>query len=288
MTSELGTADHPNLPTNPLVRVEDQFGNGNEGVTVTFTPRTGSGSVGSGSVLADVNGETSTTWAPGQSGSNLLDVTAGSFAETFFAVASNSAYKLEVIFVTSATIAQKTAFGDAAGRWMDIITGDLVNIDFGSGFGDDACGVGDPNITGVQDDLIVFVSLVAIDGPGGLVGCIRSHNSLTLYYARLRNGLKMPATPVPQQETPSNTFAAAAETQNSNCTTTRGAPGAGLGSSVAYFGVAVLLEEVGRDLFGLEHAGENGLVDRLEVGLPGLDKPLRYEVEQRVVELNHS
>ena len=117
-----------------------------------------------------MNGEASTTWAPGQSGTNLLDVTAGSVTETFFGVASNSAYKLEVIFLTPATIAQKTAFGDAAGRWMDIITGDLININFGSGPGANLCGIGDPNITGVKDDLIVFVSLVAIDGPGAVLG----------------------------------------------------------------------------------------------------------------------
>ncbi len=77
---------------------------------------------------------------------------------------------MEVIFLTPATITQKTAFGDAAGRWMDIITGDLGDINFGSGQGANACGVGDPNITGIKDDLIVFVSLVAIDGPGGILG----------------------------------------------------------------------------------------------------------------------
>lgn len=159
-----------NLTSNPTVRALDQFGNPNVGVSVGFVPRAGSGSVGSASVAADASGDANTSWAPGQSGTNLLDVTAGSVTATFFAIASNSAYKLEVIFLSPSTISQKTAFGDAAGRWMDIITGDLTDIDFGGGFGPNACGVGGPNITGVQDDLIIFASLVAIDGPGGILG----------------------------------------------------------------------------------------------------------------------
>ncbi len=159
-----------NLPIDPRVRIEDGLGNPVEGVDVTFTPRSGSGSVSSTMVSTDVNGQARTKWAPGQGGTNLMDVTTGPFIQTFFSIGSNSAYKLEVVFLTPASTTQMIAFGDAAARWMDIITGDLGDIDFGVGQGANACGVGDPNITGVQDDLIVFVSLVLIDGPGGILG----------------------------------------------------------------------------------------------------------------------
>ena len=159
------------LPINPTVRVTDQgTGNPVAGVTVNFFPRTGEGTVNTFSVITDSNGDAAVQWTLGRTGSNFMDVTAGSASTQFFGVGSNSAYKLEVIFLTPATVAQKTAFGDAAGRWMDIITGDLGDINFGSGVGPNACGVGDPNITGVQDDLIVFASLVFIDGPGGILG----------------------------------------------------------------------------------------------------------------------
>jgi len=156
------------LPVSPGVRIEDEDGIPVQGVEVTFAPQGGSGSVGSSTATTDVNGEASTTWAPGQWGTNLMDATAGSLTQTFFSIGSNSDFKLEIVFLNTTTITQKSAFGAAAGRWMDVITGDLTDVVVRQNA--DYCGVGEPAIFGVTDDLLIYASLVPIDGPLGILG----------------------------------------------------------------------------------------------------------------------
>lgn len=161
------------LPIDPGVVVVDKDGDPLAGETVTFTPLPGSGIVGTASAVTDENGEASTTWALGQNGSNLMEATVGDFSATFFAIGSESDYEIEVVFLNPATtIRQKEAFGFAASRWMEVITGDLTDVNFPLGIGARACGVEDPSNTllGVQDDLLIYASLVPIDGLGGVLG----------------------------------------------------------------------------------------------------------------------
>ncbi len=160
------------LPVNPTVRVTDQSsGLPAVGVDVNFFPRTGEGTVDNFTVVTDANGDAAVQWTPGRTGSNFMDVTSGNTSTLFFSIGSNSAYKVELVFMTGGeTMAQKEAFGNAAGRWMDIVTGDLTDIDFGAGPGADACSFGEPNIPGIVDDLRIFVKLEPIDGPGNILG----------------------------------------------------------------------------------------------------------------------
>jgi hypothetical protein len=55
---------------------------------------------------------------------------------------------------------------------MEVITGDLTDVTFPSGIGARVCGVNDPSnaLRSVVDDLLVYVSLVPIDGLGGVLG----------------------------------------------------------------------------------------------------------------------
>jgi len=160
------------LPIDPLVVVFDEDRAPLTGETVTFTPLGGSGTVGAASVVTDENGEASTTWALGQTGTNLMEATAGELTATFFAIGGNSDYEIEIVFLNpETTISQKDAFGSAAGRWMEVVTGDLADVMFTPEIGASACGLDDPNdeLRSVVDDLLIYVSLVPIDGPGGIL-----------------------------------------------------------------------------------------------------------------------
>jgi hypothetical protein len=164
------------LPIDPTVLVTDQgTGNPVSGVVVDFAPRAGDGSVLSTSqVTSDANGEASITWQPGRNGSNFVDVTAGNASAQLFAIGSNSAYHVELRFLSPATttMVHKDTFGEAAARWMNVITGDtpgadLTNNPFPAG---QCFSMPNPEVRDVIDDLIIYVDLAPIDGPGGVLG----------------------------------------------------------------------------------------------------------------------
>ncbi|MEE8477638.1 MAG: hypothetical protein V3S19_04670 [Gemmatimonadales bacterium] len=163
------------LPTNPTVRVTDQ-GSGNPvpGVSVSFTPRSGEGSVDNATVMTDVNGDAAVQWTPGRTGSNFMDVVAGSASTQFFSIGSNSVYNVELRFLSPATttMVHKQTFGDAAARWMSIIIGDTPGADLTNNpFPAAACfGMPNPQVQEVIDDMIIFVDLAPIDGPGNVLG----------------------------------------------------------------------------------------------------------------------
>ncbi|MEE8477637.1 MAG: leishmanolysin-related zinc metalloendopeptidase [Gemmatimonadales bacterium] len=176
------------LPTNPTVRVTDQgTGNPVSGVSVSFTPRSGEGTVNSATVVTDANGDAAVQWTPGRSGSNFMDVVAGNASTQFFSIGSNANYNIELRFLSAATMAQKQAFGNAAGDWMTAIGGDLAAIDFSSSPFPNSCGgfFGEPVLDTFVDDLLIWVVFAAIDGPGGVLAqsgpcLIRTAGSLPL------------------------------------------------------------------------------------------------------------
>jgi adhesin/invasin len=163
------------LPVSTAVRVTDQ-GTGNPvvGQAVSFTPRAGEGSVNNATVLTDANGDASVQWTPGRTGSNFMDVVAGNASTQFFSIGSNSAYHVELRFLspTTTTMVHKQTFGDAAARWMSVITGDTPGANLTSNpFPANACfGMPNPQVTDIIDDIIIFVDLAPIDGPGGTLG----------------------------------------------------------------------------------------------------------------------
>ena len=163
------------LPTNPTVRVTDQgTGSPVSGASVSFTPRSGEGSVNNPTVTTDSNGEAAVQWTPGRNGSNFMDVVAASASTQFFSIGSNSAYHVELRFLSPATtsMVHKQTFGDAAARWMNVITGDtpgadLTNNPFPAG---QCFGMPNPEVREVIEDLIIYVDLAPIDGPGSVLG----------------------------------------------------------------------------------------------------------------------
>jgi hypothetical protein len=105
-------------------------------------------------------------------GSAQVRATAGSaIGSAFVTVGTTGAYAVEVRFLTAMTPSQTLAFTNAAGRWQTLITGDVPNVDL---TGPDSippgnCGANAPGINEVVDDVIIFATIEAIDGPGNVL-----------------------------------------------------------------------------------------------------------------------
>jgi len=162
---------------------------------VTFTVATGGGSISGGSVMTGTDGVgTVGSWTVGSSpGSNTLTATVtGSGITnnpvTFTATAQTAAYNIDVRYLSPVpTGTRKAAFDSAVAHWQRIIYGDVPDID-ASGSNQipaGTCGSNSPAINQIIDDVIIFVTLDSIDGPGKILGqagsCyIRSSSKLPL------------------------------------------------------------------------------------------------------------
>jgi hypothetical protein len=174
----------------PTVRVEDQFGMGVPGASVTFTVTGGGGSVGGGSVTTDANGVARpTSWTlGGAAGPNTLEVTSDTLTPvTFSATGTTAQFNLEVrYFPSPPTAGQQAAFAAAEAAWENAIIGELTNIPVNVAQGQ-ACGSNSPAdlpaVNETIDELVIFAKVDSIDGPGNVLGqagpCIvRSSNAL--------------------------------------------------------------------------------------------------------------
>jgi len=157
----------------PSVRVRDAFANPIPGVEVAFSVTSGQGSVtgtpsrtGPGGIAAV------TTWRLGPDpGANSLVATAAGvdgvvFTATATADAPVSEFAIEIQFMTSVDAAQEGTFRGAAARWQEVIVGDVP--DFTGGLPAGGCQpVAEP---GGVDDVKIYVSVLPIDGVGGVLG----------------------------------------------------------------------------------------------------------------------
>lgn len=77
-------------------------------------------------------------------------------------------YDLELVFVDNGTPSQDSAFLAAADELMTAIIGDVPDYDFsGNPLAADFCVNGQPQISGIIDDLRIYVVIEEIDGPLG-------------------------------------------------------------------------------------------------------------------------
>src|SRR5436309_2931418 len=120
------------VSTPPSVQVSDSYGDHVPGVTVTFAATAGGGTVSGG------------------------------------ATRTSAAYHIDVRYLTAVTPAQRQAFDGAAAQWERLIYGD-VSDEFAS-FPAGTCGPGTPVINEIIDDIIIYVQLDSIDGPGKILG----------------------------------------------------------------------------------------------------------------------
>ena len=79
-------------------------------------------------------------------------------------------YSIELVFISHGTPSQDAAFIAAANRWMDILQGDLSDVDFSSiPVPANTCGQGvqHPEVSDTVDDLRIFIDMRPLDGPSG-------------------------------------------------------------------------------------------------------------------------
>ena len=81
-------------------------------------------------------------------------------------------YSIELMFINHGTPSQDAAFIAAADRWMNILQGDLSDVDFSSDpVMANTCGQGvqHPEVSDTVDDLRIFIDIRSLDGPSGTV-----------------------------------------------------------------------------------------------------------------------
>src|SRR5207253_2129253 len=191
-------ATNNSVSTPPSVQVSDSYGDHVPGVAVTFAATAGGGTVSGGATQTDGNGVATVgrwTLGPGagentltatvadgvatvgswtvQLGTNTLTATASGSGitgnpVTLAATGVSAAYHIDVRYLTAVTPAQREAFESAAAQWERLIYGDVPD-EFAS-FPAGTCGPGTPVINETIDDIIIFVRLDSIDGPGKILG----------------------------------------------------------------------------------------------------------------------
>ena len=79
-----------------------------------------------------------------------------------------SSYDIQIRFLSHVSGSQRIAFEKAVARWRKAIIGDvpdlLVNLEAS------ACGVGEPVLNEVIDDVLIYAQIITIDGPGDVLG----------------------------------------------------------------------------------------------------------------------
>lgn len=81
-------------------------------------------------------------------------------------------FRIDMRFVNDVPASVRAAFDHARARWEQVITGNLpeVSVTGGNQVAANACGITHPAVNEVIDDLLIFVEIVPIDGPGKVLG----------------------------------------------------------------------------------------------------------------------
>lgn len=161
------------VTTKPSVRATDADGNGVIGRSVTFAVTAGGGS-GTG-LTQTTNGSGVATvgnWTLGPAaGLNTMTATSaglGGSPVTFNATGGTtvSNFTIQLQYLTAASPANQAVFNLAKSRWEQAITGDLgavtANLNTGT--------CGNQTINTTINDVLIFVELDSIDGPGQILG----------------------------------------------------------------------------------------------------------------------
>lgn len=170
---QVATPNAP-APVAPSVKVIDDLGDPVPNVAVTFATVTGVGSATGVDATTNAEGiATVGSWTLA-AGANVLTATVAGGSVTgnpvLFSAMGNAnpaAYNISLRFQQVPTQSQLQAFSNAVLRWEAIITGDLpgVAIPPTDVFCPDA-----PLLDETIDDLLIFVQLIPIDGPGSVLG----------------------------------------------------------------------------------------------------------------------
>lgn len=162
------------VSSRPAVRARDQYGNPTGGVTVTFTPGAGSGSV-TGSTRETVGPDGLArvgSWILGEAAEQTLIATSPQFpAESFVyrANAVSSVFSIETVFVNGEPSGRNLrSVETAVERWRNVIAGELTPVPVVAG--PNECGPGVPAINETIRNVRIYINFDSIDGRGGVLG----------------------------------------------------------------------------------------------------------------------
>ncbi|HUF34642.1 MAG TPA: leishmanolysin-related zinc metalloendopeptidase [Gemmatimonadales bacterium] len=153
-----------------VVEVTDLLGSPIAGLAVSFAVTEGGGSVQPAVATTGANGRASTvlTLGPAPGPHTVTATITGTAFEATFTATAIPAFDIQIRYLTPPSAAQAAAFASAESRWETIITGDLPDLLANAPAG--SCGSNSPQISELVDDLIIFVTLEPIDGPGAVLG----------------------------------------------------------------------------------------------------------------------
>jgi hypothetical protein len=162
------------LPLPIVVRVADRFGNGVPGVLAAFSVTQGGGSLAGTTIrTSDLTGAvTAPAWTLGKTAAPQRLTVASSTATALVDASVATNFNVDVRFYGPAVDPSiQQAFTRAAQRVGGMVTGDipdasLTNFDVASQCG--ATGVA--AMTETVDDVVIFATIIPIDGPGKVLG----------------------------------------------------------------------------------------------------------------------
>jgi len=162
------------LCTSPIIAVRDQYGNGIGQIPIVFTPGAGSGTVTEASVVSNAgNGYAAVgTWTLSGSVTQTLVVTSpavpGASLTLTATVAPGVAFSVCTRYLgASGTPRQRQAVTTAVQRWQRVIAGHAQTSTLAENA--NRCFPGQPAINEVVEDLLLFVQIAPMDGPGTMV-----------------------------------------------------------------------------------------------------------------------
>jgi hypothetical protein len=104
-----------------------------------------------------------------------------------YRIVQSGGFRMDMRFTSDVAPAIRNAFDTARARWEGVITGNLpeVALTGQNQVAANACGINHPAVNEVVDDLLIFVEIVPIDGPGKVLGSagpcvVRAGNGLPI------------------------------------------------------------------------------------------------------------
>ena len=164
------------LPEPLSVQLRDQFGNGVAGSTVTFDVTAGGGTISPSSGTTDASGNAGgIVWRLGRSAIPQTAIASGGGLSATASATVATEFNVVVRFFGSPPPAEAAgAFTDAAARISGAITGDMLDVDIptlrnNAGIDISGCGVAGIIVNEIVDDVVIYASVVPIDGPGNIL-----------------------------------------------------------------------------------------------------------------------
>ncbi|MGV3710856.1 MAG: leishmanolysin-related zinc metalloendopeptidase [Gemmatimonas sp.] len=159
--------------TSPAIAVRDQYGNGVGMVPIVFTPSPNSGTVTNASVTSAANTGYAAvgSWTLSSEASQTLTVSSpsvpGVTATITATVGPAPGYSVCVRYVGDVTPRVREAVTSAVTRWQRVIVGHTQTTQLTENA--NRCFDGAPALNEMVEDLLVFVQVTALDGPGNSV-----------------------------------------------------------------------------------------------------------------------